>query len=70
MDKNIFENPKIIIAISLLWGIGIALLFKNNCPNNCIVIKAPSTFTNDSLVFGGNRCFQLFRYDYPCVDEQ
>ncbi len=68
METSIFDNPKIVMAISILWGIGIALLFKSNCPNNCIVIKAPQTFTTDSQVYAGNRCFQLFHYAYPCED--
>ena len=69
MENSFFEDPKVVIAISLLWGIGIALLFKNNCPNNCVMIKVPPSFTSESQIYAGNRCFNLYQYQYPCVEE-
>ena len=40
----LFENERAnTILISIIWGFGVASLFRKICDNNkCIVIKAPS----------------------------
>uniref|UniRef100_A0A6C0C7X8 Uncharacterized protein n=1 Tax=viral metagenome TaxID=1070528 RepID=A0A6C0C7X8_9ZZZZ len=61
MDTKIFS-----IFISLLWGFGIALLFKKACDNGrCIVVKIPNNFA-DTIV-QNDKCYQLNRYLSECT---
>lgn len=67
--KNFFENRNIIIIISLIWGLGLALLFKKVCQNDqCTIIKVPSQFSQNNIIYDKNdRCYQLTKYPSPCV---
>jgi hypothetical protein len=69
MTDNFLENPKIIMVISFIWGIGLALLFMKTCPNNCIVLKVPSEFNKNNKIFGNGKCYNLHAYQHKCVDE-
>ena len=40
--KNISKNPNIRIVFSIIWGIGLASLFRRVCKGrSCIVYRAP-----------------------------
>lgn len=67
---NIFENNLVVILISLIWGFGLALLFKKVCENDqCTVVKVPPTFyTQNGIIYDrNNRCYQLQKYPSPCI---
>ena len=67
---NILENNIVIILISLIWGIGLALLFRRVCQNDsCMIIKVPSSlYTQNHIIYDkNNRCYQLEKYLSPCV---
>lgn len=57
--KNISKNPNVRIIFSIVWGIGLASLFRRVCKGrNCIIYRAPSP--NDILgkTFGfNNKCY-------------
>lgn len=66
---NIFENRSIVIFISLLWGIGLSILFRKICTNDqCVVVKVPRNFIETShIIQDKNKCYKLIKYDSPCV---
>ena len=40
---ELFKNPKMKILISILWGLGLACIFRQTCKGRkCIVFKAPN----------------------------
>ena len=67
---NILENNIVIILISLIWGLGLALLFRRVCQNDvCTIIKVPpSLYTQNNIIYDkNNRCYQLEKYQSSCV---
>ena len=67
---NILQNRTIIILISLIWGFGLALLFRKVCQNDqCTVIKVPPQFVKQQNVIydKNNRCFELKKYPSQCT---
>ena len=67
---NILENRTIVILISMIWGFGLALLFKKACLNDqCTVTKVPPAFhKQNNIIYDRNsRCYQLQKYPSQCV---
>uniref|UniRef100_A0A6G6ACS3 Uncharacterized protein n=1 Tax=Borely moumouvirus TaxID=2712067 RepID=A0A6G6ACS3_9VIRU len=68
---NILENKIVIILISMIWGFGIALLFRRTCQNDqCVIVKVPPVFQQTGgLVYDNktNKCYQLQSYPSSCV---
>ena len=62
------KTPTGRVILSVLWGIGLASLFRKACQgSNCIIIKGPNpneiskkTFINDG------KCFQFQPYIVDC----
>ncbi len=67
--KELLDNKMFIILVSLLWGFGIAIMFKKTCQNdNCVVVKVPPEFAmNNNIIRDNNRCYQLHKYPSECV---
>lgn len=68
MDQ-FFQKRSMVILLSLIWGFGLALLFKKACTNNqCIIVKVPPSFVNGNHMIRdkSNRCYLLDKYDSPC----
>jgi len=43
MFSDILSSRESIIIISIIWGLGLATIFRNVCiGRNCIVIKSPN----------------------------
>ena len=66
----LFEQKWFTIVISLIWGIGIALLFKRQCKNaECIIIRVPPQVYQNGMVIRdkNNRCYKLEKYNSTCV---
>ena len=58
------DNELNNIIVSIIWGFGVACLFKKIChTKNCIVIKAPK---NNNMIYDNNRCFQLEKEIVNC----
>lgn len=69
MPKSIFESRTMIILVSIIWGFGIALLFRKACTgDNCTVYRAPPAFAagNQIIYDRNNGCYQLIKYNSPC----
>ena len=66
---SVLDNNIVIILISLIWGIGLAILFRRVCQgDNCIIVNAPQTLTSqNNIIRDKNKCYQLEKYDSPCV---
>ena len=67
---SITKNKYVIIIVSLIWGFGIALMFRRICQNErCIIVKVPPSFNDkqDVLRDGQDRCFRLKKYPASCT---
>lgn len=63
------DNKVVIIILSLIWGFGLALLFRKICQNDqCIVVKVPIELAKrNNIIYNKNRCYRLQTYASPCV---
>lgn len=65
------ESRGAVIVISLIWGLGLALLFRKACTNDqCAIIKVPPEFyTSKQIIYDrNNRCYKLTQYSSPCAE--
>lgn len=61
------NERSVSIIISLIWGIGIALLFRRICKDgNCTVVKVPLQFNSDGFIYSRNKCYKLHKYLTKC----
>ena len=62
------RDRTITIILSVIWGIGLAVLFRKTCVNDqCIVVKAPTEFqSGNNIIYRDGKCYQLRPYVYPC----
>ena len=62
-----FEDKRTnTIILSIIWGLGVAALFRKVCDNNkCIVIKAPEGM-NKYQQKNGNTCYRFERNNTEC----
>ncbi len=70
MDK-FFKSRTGSVLISVIWGLGIAALFKQVCKgDNCIIIKGPDPKVIRNNIYGHNDgCVQFEPYIVPCKGE-
>lgn len=64
IDQKIF-----VIILSLIWGLGLALIFKKTCiDDNCHVIKVSPLFNHKTNVIKdrNNICYRLEPYYIDC----
>ena len=52
------------ILISIIWGLGIATLFRKVCTNNCLVVKAPKM--KNYIEVKDNKCYEFVKEKVPC----
>jgi len=61
------KSQIVVIILSLLWGIGLAILFKNNCPETgCHMIKVPDASVEQHPVMTDQGPVIFKRYYVPC----
>ena len=53
------------IIISIIWGIGLACLFRKVCKNNCIIVKAPANM-DKYVEHVDNKCYKFTKNDIAC----
>jgi len=60
-----------MIIVSVIWGLGIAALFRRACKGrSCIVIKGPDPDTLRSKSFKFNdKCYQYSTYPVSCKSQ-
>tara|TARA_B110000908_G_C10153582_1_gene402559 strand:+ start:723 stop:965 length:243 start_codon:yes stop_codon:yes gene_type:complete len=61
---SLLENNKGKIIISIIWGLGLATLFRKVCKGrSCIVIKGPNPEDlNNKVYTHDNKCFK-YKYE-------
>lgn len=69
MLSELLNKRAVIIIISIIWGLGLAILFRKSCDNDkCVVVKAPLELAHSgNIIRSGNRCYELKRYYSECV---
>lgn len=68
--SNILENRFFIILISMIWGFGLAILFRKTCQDNqCTIIKAPPKLREQNNIIHdkNDHCYRLYEYPSPCL---
>lgn len=61
-----------IILISIVWGLGLAAMFRTVCVGkNCVVVKAPdaSEIKNTIYSFGDEKCYKFKPISSECTKE-
>ena len=68
MIEDILNNNLGRIVISIIWGLGLACLFRKVCKGkNCIVIKAPNPEDLKGRIFKHNEeCYKYDTYTVSC----
>lgn len=75
MSGRLFNSPQGRVIISILWGLGIATLFKGACKNNCIVVRAADPDSVSDKVYqvagkdGAQRCVRFKPRFVDCPDQ-
>lgn len=65
MTNNILQSRVAIVIISILWGIGLALLFRIICQNNkCLVVNVIPD--DGDIIKENGQCYQIHKYDTTC----
>lgn len=66
---DIFHSRTTIIIVSIIWGIGLTLLFKKTClDNKCSITQVPQELIrNKNIINSGDKCYQLIPYPSECL---
>ena len=58
--KDLMSTPNGKITLSIIWGLGLAALFRKACKGrNCIVIRGPKPAEMDDKIYGfENKCYK------------
>jgi len=69
--NNIENSPYAKIIISIIWGLGLAAIFRKVCKGrSCIIIKSPNMAEYQNKVYGfGNKCYTFSSQVTNCEDE-
>jgi hypothetical protein len=67
LKKNVYAR----IIISIIWGLGLAAIFRKICKGReCIIIKSPNMAEYQNKVYGfGNKCYTFSSQVTNCEDE-
>ena len=62
------KSNKIKILISILWGLGLACIFRQSCKGrNCIIYKAPNpNIIKDKVYMFDNKCYKYNTVPTTC----
>ena len=68
MIKDFLKSKRGQILISIIWGIGLAALFRRGCvANKCIVIKGPNPEEVAKSIYKSNgKCYKYSPYMTKC----
>lgn len=67
--SDILKDRRVILAILVIWGFGLAILFRRVCRNNtCTIYKSPAELKrNGNRIYSNGKCYHLTAYPSPCV---
>jgi hypothetical protein len=68
MLLNCLKDKRIQILISIVWGLGIAMLFRKSCNGRtCIIIKGPKPEDmNDKIYSFNDKCYKYTAKTTSC----
>lgn len=68
LKEDIFKNKYTKIILGVLWGFGLACIFRTACNNrNCIIYKAPNPADIKNNVYGvDDKCYQYDTKNHDC----
>lgn len=70
MFDRILRQPASRVILSILWGLGLAALFRRTCRGNrCIVIEGPSLNEVRNTLYqyeGEDDCYRFEAYEVEC----
>jgi hypothetical protein len=68
MFNNILDNKQGKIILSIIWGLGLASLFRKACKGRkCIVIQAPNIKETTSNIYSfDNKCYKFVTESTSC----
>ena len=54
--NNVFKNKYSKIVLGILWGLGLACIFRQACNGrNCVIYKAPNKVEVNNKIFQKNK---------------
>jgi len=63
---QILNSNWVVVLVSIIWGIGIALLFRKTCgKEQCQIYKVPPDFRSQ-VIYAQGKCYRLYKYPAPC----
>jgi hypothetical protein len=70
VNTNIFKNEYTKIILGIIWGLGIACIFRSACNGrNCIVYKAPKpNDVKNSIYAHDEKCYKYDTVSTDCND--
>ena len=70
MNSNIFKNENTKIILGILWGFGLACIFRQACNGrNCIVYKAPKpSDIKNSIYSHDEKCYKYESVTTDCTE--
>ncbi len=71
MKSNFLKNDYTKIILGLLWGFGLACIFRTACNGrSCMIYKAPKQNDIIGHVYGHDeKCFKYNIHTVPCTDD-
>ena len=68
MTNSYFDTEHVRIAISIIWGLLLACIFKLSCKSKrTIMIKAPNPeLLKSHIIKFNDSCYQYDKYDVAC----
>jgi hypothetical protein len=70
MNNKLFKNEYTKIILGILWGLGLACIFRKACNGrNCIIYKAPNVKDIENNIYGfDKKCYTYKSESVPCTD--
>jgi len=68
---NIFKNHHMKIVLGILWGFGLACIFRSACHGRkCIIYKAPNPQDIENSTYHHNeKCYRYVSIPTDCTDD-
>jgi hypothetical protein len=69
--NNVFKNKYSKIVLGILWGLGLACIFRQACNGrNCVIYKAPNKVEVNNKIFQKNKkCYKYKAENTKCTDD-
>jgi hypothetical protein len=71
MINKYFKNDNLKLLLGIIWGIGLACIFRCACNGRkCIILKAPKPKEVEKNIYGfDNKCYKYKSETTPCTDD-